>query len=85
MQLPIPPSEKARIQSIDLIRGVAIVLMALDHVRDFFHYDTFFYDPTDLSQTTPALFLTRFITLLRTGILLPGRHVRFLCGTKKGS
>ena len=62
MHLPIAPSGNARVQSIDLIRGVAIILMALDHVRDFFHYDTFFYDPTDLSQTTPALFLTRFIT-----------------------
>ena len=39
-----------------------MVIMALDHVRDYFHFDSFFYDPTDLGQTNPALFFTRFIT-----------------------
>ncbi len=49
-----------RIDSIDLLRGLAIIVMALDHVRDFFTNVRF--DPLDLSQTTPELFFARWIT-----------------------
>jgi uncharacterized membrane protein len=49
-----------RIRSIDVLRGIVIVLMALDHVRDYFTIARF--DPLDPAQTTPALFLTRFAT-----------------------
>ena len=55
-------SAKSRIQSIDLLRGIVIVIMALDHVRDYFHADNFLFEPNDLSQTTPAIFFTRWIT-----------------------
>lgn len=53
---------RPRVQSIDLLRGIVMIIMALDHVRDYFHADAFFYDPTDLSQTNSFLFFTRFIT-----------------------
>ena len=51
---------RPRIESVDVVRGVAIILMALDHSRDFFgDLDA---DPTALATTTPALFFTRWIT-----------------------
>lgn len=49
-----------RIYSIDLLRGIIMVIMALDHVRDYFSNAHF--DLTDLTQTTPGLFFTRWIT-----------------------
>ena len=56
------PVNQKRIESIDLLRGIVIVIMALDHVRDYFHADNFFYEPNDLSQTNAAVFFTRWIT-----------------------
>lgn len=53
---------KPRIQSIDLLKGLVMVIMALDHTRDYFHYSAFMFDPNDLAQTTLPIFFTRFIT-----------------------
>jgi uncharacterized membrane protein len=49
-----------RIRSIDLMRGIVMIIMTIDHARDY--YSPFPYDPTDLSQASPWLFLTRWIT-----------------------
>ncbi len=39
-----------------------MVIMALDHVRDYFHYSAHLFNPTDPTQTTLPIFFTRFIT-----------------------
>ncbi|MES2763045.1 MAG: heparan-alpha-glucosaminide N-acetyltransferase domain-containing protein [Bacteroidota bacterium] len=54
--------KQSRIESVDLLKGLVMVVMALDHTRDYFHYSSFFIDPTDPEQTTWPIFFTRFIT-----------------------
>lgn len=56
--------ETKRITSIDLMRGIVMIIMVLDHVRDLFHVTSLTEQPTDLLTTTPALFFTRWITHL---------------------
>ena len=56
------PSGKQRISSIDILRGVIMLIMALDHTRDFFNNAGAFNDPTNMATTTPILFFTRWIT-----------------------
>src|SRR5580765_8643451 len=51
-----------RVQSIDILRGVVMMLMAIDHTRDFVHSAAMSFSPEDLARTTPAIFLTRWIT-----------------------
>jgi uncharacterized membrane protein len=74
---------RGRLDSIDLVRGLIMVFMALDHVRDYFSNVTF--DPMNLQQTTPGLFFTRWIThycapnfifLAGAGALLTGARGR---------
>jgi uncharacterized membrane protein len=59
---PLSPKGSGRIDSIDLLRGIVMVIMMLDHTRDFIHSGGLLFDPTDLTKTTPALFFTRWIT-----------------------
>lgn len=55
---------KRRILSIDIVRGLVMVIMALDHVRGLMHSHAMTNSPTDLNTTTPALFFSRWITHL---------------------
>jgi uncharacterized membrane protein len=53
---------RQRVDAVDLLRGVVMVIMMLDHTRDFFHEDILKFDPTDLTKTSVILFFTRWIT-----------------------
>lgn len=64
-----------RENSIDIVRGIVMIIMALDHVRDLMHIDSIAQSPTDLTTTTPFLFFTRWITHLCAPIFV------FLAGT----
>ncbi len=59
-----PLKASYRIDSIDLLRGLVMIIMALDHTRDFFHKDAWTDDPLNLQTTTPILYFTRWITHL---------------------
>jgi uncharacterized membrane protein len=56
----IATAKRVRLESVDIVRGAIMILMALDHVRDFFGIPG--VSPTDLDQATMALFFTRWVT-----------------------
>lgn len=75
---------KVRITSIDFLRGSIMIIMALDHVRDYLFFGSFYFDPLDLTKTSGALFFTRWITHFCAPIflLLAGTSA-YLIGQKK--
>ena len=58
MSGPVQPA-RVRIESVDVLRGVIMIIMALDHVREFVGNGA---NPTDILTTTAPLFFTRWIT-----------------------
>jgi uncharacterized membrane protein len=67
-----------RLDSVDLFRGLIMVIMLIDHTRDYVHRDGLTVDPLALATTTPLLYFTRWITHL----CAPG--FAFLAGASAG-
>lgn len=68
-----------RLDAIDMLRGLVIAFMVLDHVRDFFHIDADTFDPTDPLRSSPLIYATRWITHLcaPTFVFLAGVSILF--------
>lgn len=62
MQISTIASNSKRFASIDILRGTVMIIMALDHVREFFHHSARVFDPLDLRYTSVFIFSTRWIT-----------------------
>lgn len=83
---PLKPV-RPRIDSVDLLRGIVMVIMMLDHTRDYIHSGALLFDPLDLSKTTMWLFLTRWITHYCAPIFVflagTGAYLQFARGKSK--
>lgn len=77
MSTSLSGTTQKRIDSIDVLRGIVMVIMAIDHVRDFVHVQAFTDDPLNVLTTTPVLYFTRWITHLcaPTFVFLSGLSV----------
>src|SRR5262249_31011392 len=60
--IPVESTPAPRIQSVDALRGAIMMLMAIDHIRDYVARSAQKFLPTDLTRTTPAIFFTRWVT-----------------------
>lgn len=60
--IPAHSAPAPRIQSVDALRGAIMMLMAIDHIRDYVARSAQQFLPTDLTRTTPAIFFSRWIT-----------------------
>ena len=78
---------KSRVNSIDLLRGIVMVIMMLDHTRDYVHNAVFQFDALDPTRTNVALYFTRWITHFCAPVFVflagTGTYLQFLRGKSK--
>jgi uncharacterized membrane protein len=60
----VPAAARLRLDGIDFVRGIVMILMVLDHTRDFVHAGGMMGNPLDPSSTTILLYVTRWVTHL---------------------
>ncbi len=91
VSVPAAPAVRpaARIRSIDALRGLVILLMLVDHTREFFYFHAQVPDPMNVQATDPALFFTRlsahlcapiFVALTGLGAWLYGNKTAEVSG-----
>lgn len=82
-----PPKKKRRFESLDILKGLVMVIMVLDHVRDFFHADVHSFDPADPILSNIPIFFTRWIThfCAPTFVFLSGASIAFVASRKTTS
>jgi uncharacterized membrane protein len=61
---------RLRITAVDALRGLVMIIMALDHTREFLHADAMSFSADNLARTTPILFLTRWVTHICAPVFL---------------
>ncbi len=73
-----------RIESIDLLKGLVMVVMALDHTRDYFHFSANYFNPADPVHSSLPVFFTRWIThFCAPGFSFLAGLSAFMAGRKK--
>src|SRR4249920_3925179 len=84
MEVPVSDRRAYRMTSIDILRGIVIVMMALDHVRDYMMVGSI-QDPTSDPATGPLLFATRWIThfCAPAFVFLAGTSAGLMAGRKR--
>jgi uncharacterized membrane protein len=73
--MSLPKPAVTRITNLDLLKGLVMIIMALDHTRDYFHAYSYMHSPEEIEFTTPLIFFTRWITHFCAPVFL------FLAGT----
>ncbi len=61
---------RPRVTAVDALRGLVMIIMALDHTREFLHVDAMSFSADNLARTTPILFLTRWVTHICAPVFL---------------
>ena len=62
LPMATPARSGARLEAVDILRGIVMVIMMIDHTRDFVNASGYQFDPTDITRTTVPIFLARWVT-----------------------